>query len=186
MLTARLERRDTDADWTQIAASEPYWGVSSNPQFKLQNVNSRALEALYASGRETIANIAADLQWFVGRPLRTPSALDFGCGVGRLAEALLDYADEVIGYDIAPGMLEVARSRHSGVTYTDTLPDRTFGWINAFIVFQHIPTARGLTLLRALVEKLEQGGLISVHFTVWREARLRPLTGLRRWISPAP
>ena len=184
MLTALLDRRDTNADWTEIAAREPYWGVSSHPQFKSENLDAQALEAFYASGRVTIANVAADLELFGRRPLRVRAALDFGCGVGRQAEALLNYADEVVGYDVAPGMLETARARCSAVQYVDTLPERAFDWINAFIVFQHIPPARGLTLLCDLMARLAPDGLISLHFTIWREARLRPLTGLKRWIRP--
>ena len=184
MLTV-LDRRDTNADWKEIAAREPYWGVSSHPQFRRENLDDQALEAFYASGRITIANVAADLASFTGRPLRVSCALDFGCGVGRQAEALLDYADEVVGYDIAPAMLAAARARGSAVHYVETLPQRTFDWINAFIVFQHIQPRHGLALLRELLERLAPEGLISLHFTIWREARLRPLTGLRRWIRPA-
>jgi len=42
-------------------------------------------------------------------PLRRGRALDFGCGVGRLTQALCRYFDECDGVDIAPSMIELAR-----------------------------------------------------------------------------
>lgn len=41
-------------------------------------------------------------------------ALDFGCGVGRLTQALAAHFDEVTGVDISPSMIKLAKkySRH--------------------------------------------------------------------------
>src|SRR5207244_5372763 len=51
-------------------------------------------------------------------------ALDFGCGAGRLTQALAAYYAEVSGVDIAPSMIELARkyNRH---------PDRCEYFLNA-------------------------------------------------------
>ncbi len=35
-------------------------------------------------------------------------ALDFGCGVGRLTQALADYFNEVAGVDVSPTMVNKA------------------------------------------------------------------------------
>src|SRR6266487_2515603 len=37
------------------------------------------------------------------------SVLDFGCGPGRLSQALAAHFDEVTGVDVAPWMIELAR-----------------------------------------------------------------------------
>ena len=113
-------------------------------------------------------------------------ALDFGCGTGRLTEAMCAHARSVIGYDISPGMLAEARKRGGRALYVNTLPDGPFDWINSFIVFQHIPPARGLPLIQALMDRLGPGGLVSLHVTIWREAHLRePVdTGLKRLLAP--
>jgi SAM-dependent methyltransferase len=100
-------------------------------------------------------------------------ALDFGCGTGRLAEAMTAHVSSVTGYDISPGMLAKARERGKA-TYVDALPDGPFGWINSFIVFQHIPPARGLDLIADLMARLAPGGMISLQLTIWREAHLVP------------
>lgn len=182
-------RRDTDADWREVGRRNPYWGVISQPRFEQANVTPEGLEAFYESGRDHIEMIASALGWLTGR---TPSgrALDFGCGVGRLAEAMTRFADEVIGYDISPAMLELARARGSAVTYVGELPDGPFDWINSFIVFQHIPAERGLAILRQLMDRLAVDGKISLQLTVWRDERLELrkgrgaqglILGLRQW-----
>jgi SAM-dependent methyltransferase len=160
--------RDTDADWRELGASNPYWGVISHPNFLRENLTPERLDEFYASGSFHIDPIVADLARLVGKP---PSgrALDFGCGVGRLAEAMTAYADEVVGYDISPGMLELARARKGKATYVDALPDGPFDWINSFIVFQHIPPERGLEILRQLLARLAVGGAVSLQLTVWRD-----------------
>jgi len=160
--------RDTDADWRELGQSNPYWGVISHPNFLTENLTPERVEEFYASGAFHIDPIAADLSKLIGEP---PSgrALDFGCGVGRLAEAMLKYADQVTGVDISPGMLELARKRGSKVSYVGELPDGPFDWINSFIVFQHIPPERGLEIFEQLLARLAPGGVISLQLTVWRE-----------------
>lgn len=186
-----LKDRDTDRDWRELGASDPYWGVISQPRFHRANLTSEGLDDFYLSGRQQIDAVAKDLAWLTGKP---PSgrALDFGCGVGRLAEAMTRYAQRVTGYDISPGMLELARARGGRATYVDELPDGPFDWINSFIVFQHIPPARGLDLMRRLTARLAPGGVVSLHVTIWRDPELqawpeerglrRLLQGPRQWL----
>jgi SAM-dependent methyltransferase len=169
--------RDTDADWRALGKAQPYWGVLSQPHFRTENLTSERIEALYASGSDHVDKVVEALRRMTGR---APSgrALDFGCGVGRLAEAMTAHAGEVVGLDISPGMLALARARGSRVTYTDQLPQGPFDWINSFIVFQHIAPARGEAILEDLLARLAPGGAVSLHFTIWRDKR-------REWPSPA-
>src|SRR5512140_2314417 len=106
---AAQAQRDTDADWRKLGETNPYWGVITHPDFLQENLTPEAVDRFYESGRHYIDQVAADLAKLTGAP---PSgrALDFGCGVGRLAEAMTAYAQRVTGLDISPGMLEVARS----------------------------------------------------------------------------
>jgi SAM-dependent methyltransferase len=162
--------RDTDADWRELGRSNPYWGVISHPDFLRENLTPERVEEFYASGPFHIDPIAADIAKLTGRP---PSgrALDFGCGVGRLAEAMTAYADQVTGVDISPGMLELARKRGAKVTYVDQIPEGPFDWVNSFIVFQHIPPERGEQIIEDLLSRLAVGGAVSLQLTVWRDAR---------------
>jgi SAM-dependent methyltransferase len=168
--------RDTDADWRRIGATQPYWGVLTQPTYLTENLTPAAVEAFYASGRDDIAGLVEKIEQVSGvRP--GGRALDFGCGAGRLTEAMSAYAAEATGYDISPGMLEKARARGGRAAYVDALPDGPFDWINSFIVFQHIPPTRGLQHMQALLDRLAPGGLVSLQVTVWREAHLQPAQG---------
>ncbi len=174
--------RDTDADWRELGATQPYFGVLSHADFLSENITPPAIEAFYATGQACITEVVGSLERTMGS---TPAgrALDFGCGVGRLAEAMCAYADPVTGYDISPGMLALARQRGGAATYVGELPDGPFDWINSFIVFQHIPPARGFAILKDLMTRLAPRGVISLQFTVWREARLEP-PSLAGWKGP--
>jgi SAM-dependent methyltransferase len=183
--------RDTDADWRLLGQTEPYWGVISQPEFRRENVNDEAVERFYAGGRAQMAQLVERLEAATGvRP--GGRALDFGCGVGRLAAAMCDYAETVTGYDISPGMLERARVRGGCVTYVDALPEGPFDWINSYIVFQHIEPQRGLELIEALMARLAPGGHVALQLTIWRDAR-HPApaapppapAGWRRWLGRA-
>ncbi|MBS0333294.1 MAG: class I SAM-dependent methyltransferase [Proteobacteria bacterium] len=160
--------RDTDADWRALGQTNPYWAVLSHPDFLAENITPERVDAFYASGLPYIDGIAAGLEKATGaRP--SGRALDFGCGVGRLSEAMTRYADDVTGVDISPGMLELARARASRVTYLDHVPAGPFDWINSFIVFQHIPPERGEAIIGDLAGKLADGGAVSLQVTAWRD-----------------
>lgn len=176
--------RDTDADWRELGATQPYWGVLTHPDYRMENLNAARLEAFYRTGVDYIQAIAGKLAQTTGAKPQG-RALDFGCGAGRLTEAMTAYADTT-GYDISPGMLETARARGGNATYVDELSDGSFDWINSFIVFQHIPPARGLELMEKLLKRLALGGHISLHVTTWTEPHMKPapITGWRRLVKP--
>jgi len=177
--------RDTDADWRELGATQPYWGVLTHPDYRTENLTPANLEAFYASGGEYISDIVRRLKAATGKPAGG-QALDFGCGAGRLTEAMTAYAHPVTGFDISPGMLAEARKRGGKAAYVDTMPDGPFDWINSFIVLQHIPPDRGLALIDDLLARLAPGGLISLHVTIWREAHLKEpsASGLKRLLRP--
>ena len=186
-MTVQARPRDTDADWRELGATQPYWGVLTHPSYRTENLTDDALARFYGSGVEHVDGLVAQFQRLYGvRP--QGRALDFGCGAGRLTEAMGTYVTGVIGYDISPGMLNEARKR-GAATYVGTLPDGLFDWINSFIVLQHIPPQRGMGLIRDLLARLAPGGLLSLQLTVWRDARHEapapaPRTGWRALVPP--
>lgn len=171
-----LARRDTDADWRELGRSNPYWAVISHPDFQRENMTPEGLERFYRSGSEYITPLAHELKAFTGE-LPHGRALDFGCGVGRLSEAMAAFASEVVGVDVSPAMLEIARARGGRAVYLEAPPAGPFDWINSFIVFQHIPPARGEAILADLLARLAPGGVVSLQLTVWRDADKQPQAG---------
>ncbi len=157
---ARL--RDTDADWRHLGETDPYFGVVTDPRFRTEAMDAEALEAFYESGRRDVDAIVALVERVAGPP--RGRALDVGCGVGRLAEAMAERGFDVTGYDISPGMLEKARARSGGqAAYVDVLPEGPFDWVNSYIVLQHVPPERGLELIGRMAGLLAQDGVLSLH-----------------------
>lgn len=175
--------RDTDADWQAIGSADPFWGVLTQPQFRRDRMQPADLDAFYQTGVVHITGVVEIIEMITQTRFHARSALDFGCGVGRLAEAMAAHADQTTAYDISPGMLAAARARGLGqnqVTYTNEFPAAgRFDWINSYIVFQHIPPVRGMALLQQLLDRLLPGGVISLHFMIYRDPP-PPAPGARR------
>lgn len=125
-------------------------------------------EAFFENGRQEIT----DLLEYVGSltaELRRDRALDFGCAVGRLTQALADHFREAVGVDIASAMIEAARAhnRHGGrVRYIlNTAPDldlletASFDLVYTNKVLQHIPPAAQYAYIREFMRVLRPGGV---------------------------
>lgn len=167
-LTGIRSMRDTDQDWSEIGAADPFWGVLTNPAYRGQP-DAEALERFYLSGKHDIADVMRRIGLLFGRT-RFARALDFGCGVGRLVNAMADHAEEVTGLDVSPGMIAQAK-RHvtaANAQFTLDMPDGPFDWINSYIVFQHIPPIRGLDLLQQLLARTSYDAVLSLHFPLYK------------------
>ena len=123
-------------------------------------------EAFFAFGEADIAQI------FDLIDIAPKSALDFGCGVGRLTRALAKRVDRVAGVDAAESMLRIARENVPNATFSTTIPDERFDLIVSLLVFQHIPIRRGEALLDELLDHLD--GVAALHFTFRRPGSFAP------------
>jgi len=171
--------RDTDADWEEIGRTNPYYGVLTDPRFKSDQLTDEALADFFRSGEHGIAYEANRLK-ARHSDFEPRSALDFGCGVGRLTRALAARTGDAFGVDISDSMLaEARRNVPEGAAFGRELPDREFDWIVSLIVFQHIPPERGYPLLKALMERLAPGGFVTLQFALYRDPRHASVPGGR-------
>jgi SAM-dependent methyltransferase len=180
--------RKTDDDWLRIGLEEPYWGVLTDDRFARRNIDAAAISEFYSSGQSDMEALVAQVSRLFGPWKTSSNALDFGCGVGRLSFAMTRWSSFVTGYDISPGMLDVARSRCNSrpdILFTREFPNGPFDWINSYIVFQHMPPKQGLEILDRLLQRLSENGLLTLHFTLYRDVTCEPAhprmrTGLGR------
>jgi ubiquinone/menaquinone biosynthesis C-methylase UbiE len=152
--------------WNAFAKRDPFWAILTAPG--KENGQWRP-EEFFATGKLEIDGLmqsVAALNWSE----RRQRALDFGCGVGRLTQALCDHFSECSGVDIAEEMLRLADvfNRHGSrcsyrLNTTDDLrlfSDGHFDFIYSNIVLQHMKPEYTRNYIREFLRVLTPGGLI--------------------------
>ncbi len=178
---------NTDKAWTKWGAINPYFGVLSDPRYRKENIDNNR-ESFFDSGEIHVEELIEKIESAFS-PVRRGRALDFGCGVGRLAIPLARRFQDVVGIDISKPMLSEAEKNSKNndqrnVTFlesNDNLSNITgeYDLINSYIVFQHIPASRGIGIIRHLVSKVAEGGVVSIHVCLSQQGgRLRDVKGL--------
>ncbi|MGY1849235.1 class I SAM-dependent methyltransferase [Blastococcus sp. SYSU DS1021] len=176
-------------DWTTLGAEDPLWAVHVAADKRGGRWDADAFLEL---GRRDVG-VAREQLAGLGLPTTWDRVLDFGCGAGRLSQALAEHAREVVGLDVSVPMLETARrlDRSGGrvrfVLGEDpdlrAFPDESFDLVYTERVLQHLPRPVLETYLAEFARVLRPGGVAVVHCTT------RPMWTLRGvvWrVAPAP
>lgn len=123
------------------------------------------------------------------------SALEIGCGVGRLVRPLALRVAEATGVDIARGMISRGRklvndlpNAHLHVTdgSLEVLADNSQDFVFSFVVFQHIPSKQAIIrYIQETARVLKPGGIFKFQV----DGRERPFwkgadTWLGAWFKP--
>jgi 2-polyprenyl-3-methyl-5-hydroxy-6-metoxy-1,4-benzoquinol methylase len=165
----------TDIAWEEWGRRDPYFGVITDPKFRSTGINENAKQEFFASGELHVQGVLSTIRKHIDPGFVPQSALDFGCGVGRLLIPFAKVAQEVVGLDVSPSMLQEARrncdeQRLENVRLfrsDDALSTLTgtFDLIHSCIVFQHIPVERGRALFERLLQQLSAGGIGAIQLT---------------------
>jgi len=92
------------------------------------------------------------------------TALDFGCGVGRILKPLSLRYEHVTGVDVSPAMLKHAHRNVPNAELLEHIPSgRRFDLVHSYLVLQHIPVHRGLDIVNQLRQCVAPGGLLALH-----------------------
>ena len=165
----------SDEAWEYYGKNDPYFGVLTAENFRKGQLTEEAKKHFFETGERYVDDTWTAIEGFFGTGFHPTRAMDFGCGVGRLAIPFARRCDAVVGVDVSESMLETARSnaKEHGLTNAtfvqgdDTLSRVTgrFDFVHSFIVFQHIPPSRGLEILRRQIDLLTDDGIGALHFT---------------------
>jgi ubiquinone/menaquinone biosynthesis C-methylase UbiE len=153
-------------DWEDLGKLDPLWAVLTE-KGRFNNWN---MDEFFRTGEENIASLMEQADR-LARPLARESALDFGCGVGRLTQALATQFQHCTGVDIADSMIARARElnqKHANCTFVvnthDNLgifPDAQFDLVYSYIVLQHIGSRAAIkSYIADFVRVLKPGGLV--------------------------
>src|SRR5437588_118672 len=101
MIDVLHESRDY---WDRHARRDPLWAILSDTAKKDGKWD---VARFFQTGVSEIASLLYELDAQGIFPSRG-AALDFGCGVGRLTQALAPHFDRVVGVDVSSCMQELA------------------------------------------------------------------------------
>jgi len=135
--------------WEDWGTVDPMYAILTDPQFRFGKGD---LEFFLSTGAGTIDSLLKKCDR-LGICQRRESALDFGCGLGRLTAPLSAHFDSVIGLDVAATMVTQARAMHGDrcqfAVWQETdlaiYPSKSFDLVVSLLVLQHLPS-------RALME----------------------------------
>jgi ubiquinone/menaquinone biosynthesis C-methylase UbiE len=105
--------------------------------------------------------------------------VDLGCGPGRLTAHLDGLGVPALGVDLSPGMIDLARARHPGLSFdvgsmTDlALEDGIAGACLLWYSLIHVPDAEVPGVLAEVCRVLRPGGAVLVGFHVGDLDRLK-------------
>ncbi len=152
-------------DWERLGEADPMWAVFSDPELAGHRWDR---EAFFNTGLEEVGH---NLRHVVGLGLEIPRdrCLDFGCGLGRLTQALCDYFDRCDGVDIAASMVAAAQTFnrhgvrcHYHVNSAGDLrlfEDAQFTFVLSIITLQHIEPVYSKRYVAEFMRVLRPGGI---------------------------
>ncbi len=179
------------ANWNKLGADDPLWVVLTDPSKKGGKWDPASF---FQTGRDEVKESLSKLT-SRGTLVRRGRALDFGCGVGRLSQALSEEFEEVHGVDISPSMIGHATrfnrfpgkcNYHVNNKSDLTLfPDNHFDFVFTMITLQHIEAPYALAYIQDFIRVLKPGGILNFQVLIpsfWRS--LVPdfaVNAYRRW-----
>ena len=161
MKLERLQQR-----WNIAGKDDPFWAVLAAPDKK---GNRWQVDDFFKTGSDEITALMGYVT-SLNLPVARRRALDFGCGPGRLSQALADHFEHVDGVDISPSMIELARgfNRHPdrcdyhtlGADDLHLFPDQHFDFIYTTMTLQHLKPRTMKRYLQEFLRVLRPDGLL--------------------------
>lgn len=183
--------------WDSFGHTDPLWAVLASPQ---KQGNKWRLEEFLETGQEYVRSL---MEYILSLGVDVPrsKALDFGCGVGRLTQALAQYFGEVHGVDISPSMIALARRYNSHgarcqyrVNRSSDLrdfPHDSLDFVCSFITLQHIEPRWSKRYIKEFLRILAPHGVLIFQLPSElspgiRSRRLKKIRQLVKPIVPMP
>jgi SAM-dependent methyltransferase len=161
-----MELTELQRHWDTFGKTTPLWSILTDPT---KQEDDWDLPDFFKTGVEEIG-ASLDHVRALGLALSPGRALDFGCGIGRLTQALCAHFRESVGVDIAPSMIALARQHNQygprcqyTLNQTDDLaqfPDAYFDFIYTARVLQHMQPEYSTRYLREFLRLLAPGGVL--------------------------
>ena len=171
--------------WDGLAEQDALHAILTDPTKKQGKWD---IADFMATGIAEIDTVTSHLAQIGRLPQVKGSALDFGCGVGRLTQALAQHFSFCVGIDISQHMIQEADAlnRYTHCQYiTSSDPvipfdDASFTFIYSNIVLQHMPQRFSVGYLKEFVRVLAPGGVLV--FGVQDSFPIKDIPSLITWL----
>ncbi len=157
--------KDVQKTYEAYGEEDPLYAVLSRKEAR---DNKWDVDEFFASGREEIDGAMSHLS-DLGVEINKGRAMDFGCGVGRLTQALCVEFESAVGVDISYSMIESAETHNKfgdrceyRVNTTDDLAqldDASFDFVYSNISLQHSPPTASSNYIAEFFRILRPGGV---------------------------
>lgn len=162
-----MDIKSLQQHWEEFGKTDPLWAILTDETKKNGGWN---LQEFFQTGIDEIIHILHQHNTNQLPPIHYGKALDFGCGIGRLSQALCQHFQQVVGIDIAPTMIQLANQFNqypnqctyllNDVDNLAILPDNDFDFIYTNIVLQHMNREYSQKYLREFARILRPGGIL--------------------------
>ncbi|MDJ0508275.1 MAG: class I SAM-dependent methyltransferase [Crocosphaera sp.] len=161
-----MDLKQLKYNWDKFGQLDPFWAILTDNNKKGNKWKS---DEFFETGKREIEGLLNSIK-DSDIDLSNKKALDFGCGAGRLTQALAPYFDQVYGVDISTSMLELANKYNSYqhkcqyyLNETDNLKlfeDNHFDFIYSNITLQHMKPMYSQKYIQEFVRILSPGGIL--------------------------
>jgi SAM-dependent methyltransferase len=160
-----MRLKELEQHWQAFGEQDPLWAILSAPG---KRGGAWDLDEFFATGRsevETIIDALSERGIAIGHR----RALDFGCGVGRLTNALADHFELCDGVDLARSMIDRADAlnrncrrvsfHHNEAPNLRLFGNETFDFVLSLLVLQHMAPELMRGYIREFLRVLRRGGI---------------------------
>jgi ubiquinone/menaquinone biosynthesis C-methylase UbiE len=164
-------------NWDYLGRMDPLYAIkvgvmNEGGEWESKDGGKWTLQDFFQTGVDEIDRIFKDADQ-LNLKFHNKRAFDFGCGIGRVTQALGRYFNEVDGVDIAPSMITLANNYNEDneriryfLNNTDSLEifdDNTYDFIYSVEVLQHMHPTYQEKYLKELLRILSPDGLLVVE-----------------------
>jgi ubiquinone/menaquinone biosynthesis C-methylase UbiE len=161
-----MDLRNLQKEWDAWGKLDPYWAILSLPGKEYDRWD---IEEFFKTGDDEVNNILAYVR-SLGVDVSHARAMDFGCGAGRLTQALSKHFESVCGVDIAPSMIKLANKHNRAgarcqfiLNQRDdlsTFKTESFDFIYSCRVLQHMEPDYCRSYVREFLRLLSPEGVL--------------------------
>ncbi len=162
-----MKNNSYHTDWEEFAELDSKWAILTDPSKKYKRWDEKDF---FKTGRQEVKNLI-DLIKNLNINVKFGTALDFGCGIGRLTHHLVKYFEKVYGVDISKKMISDAKALHNKdkkiIFIQNTrnnlkcFNNNQFDLVFSSITLQHIPDKNQIKdYLKEFLRVLKPGGVL--------------------------